>query len=108
MDLTVTAGTFLAHFAEDVTYQPNGGTPRSIRAVVDRRQPSTLDGVAGSYAARAVVSVRADSELGITPAELDLARDQLVLPLQVGGTPEARQFGAVLAQDNGLLTVEVR
>lgn len=105
MDLRATAGIFLTD-AEDLEYLPNGGAARPIRGLVDRQQPGTLDNVP-AWAAKCTVTVRCDADEGITAAELDLARDRIMVAVRYGGTPEPRALGKILTQDAGLLTLEV-
>lgn len=108
---------YFAHFGETVTWQPFGRTERSIKAVVDRNPPAPLSAVPQSLSAGLVIVVRnAETSIddddcgGIGSDELmndGMARGRLEVAVRVGTTATARVIRRIVAQDEGLLTLEV-
>lgn len=113
--VTSTRNAFFVHFAEDVIYHPRGGSPRTIKAVVDRQPRQALPEVGTTLAAFQVVEVRNvatsvddDGYGGIASSEIDLNGDEIELPVRVGAPAEKRRLTEILTQDEGVLKLEVR
>lgn len=97
---------FSSHFAEWVVYQPAKGSPRRIKAVVDRQSPVPI----GESRPIQFMLVEVDNDpiTGITAVEIDTGRDRILLPREVGGQPESRDIGQIQSQDEGRMILEVR
>lgn len=108
------AGVFtrLDDFAELVTYQPHrfygeaDRASRSIKAVVEREQVTSLDDDTVSPMFR--VHVANDSVLGISSEELDTGGDMIELPPRDGKAAELRTITHLVTQDHGMLVLECR
>jgi len=106
---------FLAMFAQGLTYRPRSGTARTIRGVVDRDPPQTIEeppGVMGKritiIAANRATSTDDDDYGGIASSEVDTGGDRIDVPPRVGATAETRAIARVSDQDGGMIRVEVR
>lgn len=106
--ITANVDPFFAHFAEEVVYRPNGGDDRTIMAVVNRRPPAPATADGGGLAPMAIISVRNSEEDGIGSRELDLGMDQILVAEKIGQEARPRSFGALVDQDDAILTLEVR
>ncbi len=95
-------------FAEVVTYRPNEGRPRQIRAHVNRNPPAPVEGALNAICPKAIVTVANDQIYGIGAIEVDRGVDKIDLALKEGGTIESRTLGDVIYQDHAFLKLEVR
>jgi hypothetical protein len=116
--LTADAAAFLADFGEDVTYTPSGGTPRTIKAIVDRRPAQTRKEAGEGFAAQMgkqaklgfvpdfTITVANDATIGISKDELTLAEDTITFSLfQTSRTYTILDMPTLT--DAGLLTWEM-
>jgi len=106
LDLTGDAQTFLHDFGETVTYKPRSGKPRAIKAVVDRSPPAPVE--PGAIAPLATITVANDQHEGIASDQLDTGGDEVDMAVRVGAEPTTRTITALLDQDDGMITLEVR
>ena len=112
------APAFLKDFGEDVVYTPSGGTPRTIKADVDRNPPAGIaEAPQGGVAPVAIVEVAnrqsstttdTDGVGGISSSELNCGGDTLTLARRVGQTATARPITRLVGHDAGMLKLEVR
>lgn len=93
-------------FAEEVTYQPDGGSSRAIDAVVIREsvQPYGEATILPVWQ----VHVANDSTNGIASDEINVGRDQIALPPRDGETAVSKTITMIVLQDHGMLVVECR
>lgn len=102
-------GAWTSMFGETVTfYPPNGGTARTITAVVDRFPPERVD--AGRvYRPRLELSVRNDATYGIAATESYIG-GEISVAVRRGGTAERIVIGRPNPshQDAGMLYIELR
>lgn len=107
----VMAGTFdmtLELWGETVTYYPHEGTPRSIKAVVDREVPSDISGSPAGNAPVFLVLVKNDGTYGVSSAELDIGADKIALARRLGRSASSRRIVSVQYQDYGALELVVQ
>ena len=83
-DLLLLAGDTTG-LAEEIVYKPHDGTPRTVRAFVERRGPEPRDGIRTRTTAVVVVTVANDPERGISSAEIDLNADRIIVAPRPGG-----------------------
>lgn len=106
LDNSISRRVFSAHMAEEVVYRPARGRPRRIKAIVDRQTHAAIGD--GRPVQMLVIEVDNSPATGITADELDTGRDRIEIARVIGGEPESRDIGQLLAQDEGRLTLEVR
>ena len=101
----LTASTDSNSIAEDVVYTPATGQPRTIRALVQRRQPEAYG---NSLSPVIVVTVANDADLGIISASVNAGADKLTVSERPGETAEARNIARITANNAAYLTFELR
>lgn len=115
--LVSSARIFFRHFAEDITYIPRQGAPRTIRAVVTREVPAALAEAGRVLAPQISISVRnlaqskdedGDGIGGIASSEIDTGGDAVELAERIGAAPRRLQIKSLQTQDDGILMLEVR
>ena len=99
------------HFAETVTYYPHrfgaAATPRSISAVVVRRQVSTFapdEQIVPEFE----VHVANSSTTGISSSELNTGGDRIGLAVRIGETATRRTIQDLSEHDEGMLVLLCR
>jgi hypothetical protein len=109
LNLSLYDTAFFSTFEESVVYKPRNGSPRRILAVVDRNPPEALPEIPGRSPATVsmIVEVKNSTTEGIGIDEYQQG-DKLELPVNDGGTPEDRIIGAIVSQDSGNVSFEVR
>ncbi len=110
LDLQADAAIFGGDFGETVTYHPQGGEPRELENInVIRDPPELLDSLpSGATSPVFIVIVPNSVTTGIARSELDRGRDEIELPIDVGGDTTRRKIKSVLSEDGGMLRLEVR
>jgi hypothetical protein len=110
LGLTIGGHALLATHGEAVVYWPLNGQPRSIQAIVERATPAPLDTQSPRSRATNNVTVRAlNCEIdGISTRELDVGGDEIELARRLGEDTERRPIKAIVGQDGGMLSLEVR
>lgn len=90
---------FSAHFAEEVVYRPAKGSPRRIKAVVDRNlSPESI-----------IIEIDNSAETGIVATEINHQRDIIDVPLTEGGFVSTRYIALPFpSQDAGRLKLDLR
>ena len=89
-----------------VTYKPNGGTPRTIQAHVEYPPP---DRYAETPAPVSEIWVLNDATNGISEAELDRGSDLINFPQRVGdSTSKDRVISDIINQYPSHIQLEVR
>jgi hypothetical protein len=106
--LEISAANYLAAWGEPVQYLPSGGTARNIQAVVDRETPTQLDDMPHVHAPRLVIHVANDSIIGISSAEINISNDKILVPVRIGETAVQKLITKIIAQDPGMMRLEVR
>lgn len=90
---------------EDIVYKPYGGSPRTIRAFVERGIADVSGLTPGSVA---IVYVLNDRTTGIPSAQLDRGRDKVSVSHRHGGTAQDRTIGEILQQNPAFMQLELR
>ena len=101
-----TADDILDEFAEDILYTPLGGTPRTVRAVIDRNPPATV-GSQDSFSRRFTITVANSPADGIVPDESDDGGDLVEFSDDLGGPVRDHDLKFVQYQNAGLVQYEV-
>ncbi len=110
LDMSVDRAALFSEFGETVDYYADGATlTRSITAVVDRQPPAAPASAPGGLREPfLLVEVANDATLGISSAALDLGRACLGVALRPGQARTKRRAVAIVAQDLGMIRLEVR
>ena len=131
--LIAVTSDFLTEFGEPITYYPSGkigdtitgsgdilsiatlgifrqdDSGRQITAIVDRGQPTGLDGAPHGNAPLATIEVANDPTIGISSSEVDTGGDKVEVALRIGETVQQRRITEVLEnQDTGMMRLEIR
>lgn len=86
--------------AELVTYQPYGGSQRSVWGIVRRLAPGATDAKSGLPAPKVMLTVVADSSVGIDPATLNSGGSDTVTLAYPGRNSAPRTMQISLPADN--------
>lgn len=96
-------------FAESVLYLPKCGWERSINAVVERTQYTSVTEDGGQVVLAVwQVHVSNDATAGISSAELNLGGDKISFPPRDGQDAVSKTVLQLLTQDHGMLVLECR
>lgn len=101
----------LSDHKETIVYRPNGGRPRSIRAIVDRNPPEPIEEVPQALAPKLVLTVLNNERTGISShqaAAIDTGGDTVDVAVRVGGEVTTRPIAKILRHDDATVEVEVR
>jgi hypothetical protein len=98
----------LAVFGEAIVYQPLNGESRSISAVINYDGIKKTDPMPQGHGPAMTISVLNHAANGITAVEVDTGGDVIVMPTRVGATAQSRRIIKIAAQDEGMITLEVR
>jgi len=100
---------------ETVIYRPADGDARNVIALVDREAPGPLPGAGAAVGQQLTITVinqatNADDDDygGITSDEIDTGGDKVDVAPRVGETRKTRMVKRIAAQDEGMMTVELR
>ena len=100
--------SLLRQFGELITYYPAGGsTGREIMAIVER-DVAVVSEIDGQVSKQTICRVENSATTGISSTEIDDGRDEVALPLKVGGTAERRQLTRKIGDANGFVRFMVR
>jgi hypothetical protein len=91
------------HFGESVTYTPNGGSPITLRAVVDRRDIEPTEATARVARHSAYVFLPTS---GLT--DYPQAGDRITLAITLGASATSCRVTNVIEEDEGGVMVEVQ
>jgi hypothetical protein len=103
-----TADDFLTEFAEPIVYMPGGTGSRSIMAIVDREEPTELEGGTGAQSTFTYIAVANDSTIGISSSEVNLNADKVEVSTKMGLATVEKRIVAIIYQDKGMMKLEVR
>lgn len=99
------AAASILDFGEGVVYKPYSGSPRPIKAIVDRQAPQDVAGMPASVMQLTVVN---DSLLGIEAKELNLGGDRVGVAKVLGHTLADHMIaGPPISADAGALVLWV-
>jgi len=108
LDLAADSSMFMGDFGEPITLRnKQTDAERSITAVVNRETFQPIPGTNMTPSPRMTIAVPNSSVTGITSQELDNDIWSVLIPIEVGGEAIERRLGAMLQQDDGVLTIEV-
>ena len=99
------AGAFFDSFGEKVVYNPSGGTPRLIDAIIERLPPGPLGTLSQSI--RANITVRNAPTSGIDPGDDNPLEDTVTLEPEKGHARVTWPLSFKRNQDAGLVTYEL-
>jgi hypothetical protein len=104
---------FLDAWGEQMIYTPAVGDARTITAIVDRNvRTRTVVGTSAPQCevmvANRATSITDDGYGGISSAALDRGGDKLTFAPVIGGADRDWTINKIIAQDGGMLTLEVR
>lgn len=106
--LAADAETMLADFPESLVYRKFADqSTRNISGVVSRM---LFDPVSGAQypTARLSIAVVNSATNGVTAAELNKGKDEILVALRAGGTAEYRTITNLSDADGGMVYLEVR
>jgi hypothetical protein len=110
-NMTAALPLLFAQLSEAVVYRPRDGKPRTIRAIVNRKPPESVNGTEAPTFSFSV-KVFADSETetygGIDVTEVNTGGDKIEVAPRRGGTASDRAVAVVLECDHGYLLLGVR
>ena len=95
-------------FAEPVVYYKKTGKARAINAVVVRDALAILPEDGDTVTPVFEIHVANDIVEGISSEELNLGGDMIAFAVRVGQAVQRRTITKLLAQDEGMLTLECR
>lgn len=99
----------LEQFGESITYCPHRGAVRSIDAIVDREPAAVLDAAGNAVLPTLTVRVYNSTTSGISSAEINVGRDELMLPLKVNDSGTHRfSVMTLVSQDAGVTHLAVK
>lgn len=100
--------TLLSQFGECVTYLPNGGTARKIKAIIEREPPAIFDAAGNAVLPSAIIRVRNCRKNGVAAKDLDVGKDQFEFVLKIGQTtPKRFSVMRLISQDAGVTHLAV-
>lgn len=96
-------------FAEPVTVGTDGGSERTVYAIVDRTPPAKVDGGGNMRAPNLRFVFANDPVKGIDVTTFNTGKAYVTYPREKGGaeTMTQRLYGKPTAQDAGMVTFEV-
>lgn len=100
-----------AQLSEAVVYKPRDGRPRTIRAIVNRKPPESVNGADAptfSFSVKVFADMQTTTYGGIEVTEVDTGGDKIEVAPRRGGTVSDRQIAVVLECDHGYLLLGVR
>jgi hypothetical protein len=104
----------IAYFGESIVYGKNGGTERTIKAIVRRDPPADQSDTGGRVPRMRIevmngaTSAAADTTYGVggvTPAELNTGGDYFTFAYKRGGTAEKHFICARPSKESGAMLV---
>lgn len=96
-------------FGESVVYTPDGGSDRTINAVVDRSPPRPLPEQPRGNPSRMIeVWVANDSTRGIAASELKLKDDTITVSDRLGKSATAHRIVQLIEADEGMLRLKLQ
>lgn len=98
----------IVEFGQEITYQPDGGTSRTILALIDYDGIKRLDAAQQGHAPVMTASVFNHAVYGISASAVDTAKDTIVIASRIGGETRARRLTRIVRQDAGIVQFEVR
>jgi len=107
-ELSASAADMIGEFAEQITYEPSDGDPRTIPAIVDRNPVGGTDAPPGGHGPNIEIIVVNSADGGISAVDLDTGRDKVSLAVRIGDDPQQRSIKNIVSQDAGLLTLGIR
>jgi len=99
--LVATAPAFTDIFGETITYKPNGGAARQIKAIVTRDPPAPLPDAPHGHTPNLVIDVENSAVTGISTAEIDVGLDLVNVAVRIGQAAQDRAFAGIISQDAG-------
>jgi hypothetical protein len=111
------AKVLLDQHGETVIYTPLGGSPRNVKAIVNRNPPEPLPGVPNTQGKFILVTVIETEPLlaisddgygGIESATVNTGGDTITVADRMHATATARPVKKVVSQAGGMMTLEVR
>lgn len=102
----VGAPSLVRQFGETILYHPGGSGSRSITAIVERNVEVISE--TGEIARATRVRVQNNSTVGISATELNIATDEVTLPLITGGAAVRREITNRESDHNGEVIFMVR
>ncbi len=99
---------FLDEFAEDIIYLPAGGGSRPIRGIVNREIPEGIPSAPHGNTPILTVLIANDATDGISSSELDKGGERITIDIRAGKVATNRKVTRLLAQDAGMIKVELR
>jgi len=103
-----TVDDFLMEFAEQIVYMPGGTGSRAIMAIVDREEPTELEGGAGAQSTLTYITVANDSTAGISSSEVNLNADKVEISTKIGQVVREKRIIGLIYQDAGMMKLEIR
>lgn len=103
--LADSADDFLTELGEEGEYLPVGGGSREITAIVDREPPIELEG--GPRTSLLFITVKNDSDEGISSSEVNFSGDKYKLPVNIGETAVEKKIARRVYQDAGMMMLEL-
>ena len=95
----------LDNFGESITYWPNFGGSRIVRAIINRDPPEILDGTGNAIKPKAVLQVLNSRRTGIESREKDIGKDEVEFLLDINDQQTTRFSLLVLQSSSGGVTV---
>ena len=103
--------SLLAHHGEEVVYLPRNQAPRTITALVNRREIQTVDGLETILAPQVTLEALDDPDDedygGIDPALANSGGDKVRIAWVQGGELENRSVSKRLPSDGGVVRLEI-
>lgn len=99
----------IEQFGESITYAPHNGAVRVIDAIVEREPGAVLDAAGNAVLPSLTVRVYNSTTEGISSAELNVGKDELILPLKVNDSGTHRfSVMTLVSQDAGVTHLAVK
>ena len=102
------SSVYLDEFSEDIIYLPAGGGSREIRGIVNREMPEDIPGAPHGNTPVLTVSTANDATAGISSSELNTGGDRITIDVRAGKVATNRKVTRLLAEDAGMIKVELR
>ena len=99
----------LTQFGEPITYMPNGGVSRTVKAIVEREPLAIFDAVGNAIFPSAMIRVSNCRSGGVHARDVDTGKDQFEFVLDIGDT-SPRRFSVMrlVSQDSGVTYLAVK
>jgi len=99
----------LTQFGEPITYMPNGGESRTVKAIVERDPPAIFDAVGNAVLPAATIRIRSCKNSGVPAKDVDTGKDQFEFVLKIGETvPKRYSVMQLISQDSGVTQLALR